>query len=150
MTLLATNSPEKDVGNPMRAWTDKDRQTYIDMLDAAYDIFNGRVKEGRKDAIEDPAHVDQLADGSIFTAAEALDNGLVDTIGYLDDAIAQAERSAGLPAGRSKVVILREPSSPLDELMGTRTPRPGAFLDAERLRDVVNDLSLPRVMYLMR
>ena len=150
VTLLATDSPEKDLGNPLRAWTDKDRQTYIDMLDAAYDIFNGRVKEGRKEAIEDAARIDELADGSIFTAAEALDNGLVDTIGYLDDAIAQAERSAGLPAGRSTVVILREPSSPLDELLGTRTQRPGAIFDAERLRGVVNDLSLPRVMYLMR
>ncbi len=152
VTLLATDSPEKDVGNPMRAWTDKDRRTYIDMLDAAYDIFNGRVKEGRKVAIEDPALVDKLADGSIFTAAEARDNGLVDTIGYLDDAIAQAERSAGLPAGRSTVVILREPTSPLDELLGGRTPTPGpgALFDAQKLRGVVNDLSLPRVMYLMR
>ena len=152
VTLLATDSPEKDVGNPMRAWTDKDRQTYITMLDAAYKIFNGRVKEGRKEAIEDPARIDELADGSIFTAAEARDNGLVDTIGYLDDAIAQAERSAGLPAGRSTVVILREPTSPLDELLGGRTPGPGpgAIFDAEKLRGVVNDLARPRVMYLMR
>ena len=76
----------------------------------------------------------------------------MDTIGYLDDAIAQAERSAGLPAGRSTVVILREPTSPLDELLGGRTPTPGpgALFDAQKLRGVVNDLSLPRVMYLMR
>ncbi len=148
VTLLATDSPEKDVGNPFREWTDKDRQQYRDMLDAAYDIFNQRVQDGRGHAIPDPALVDALADGSIYTAQEALDAGLVDSIGYLDDAVAEAERLAGLVPGRATVVILHERVSLLDSLLGvSASPQ---LRGSEDLRTLVNDLGSPRVMYLMR
>lgn len=152
VTLMATDSPEKDVGNVFREWTDKDRAQYLQLLDAAYDIFNQRVRDGRKSVISDPALVDQLADGSIYTAQEALDLGLVDGIGYLDDAIVQAEIAAGLPQGRSTVVILRETVSLFGGLMHGEAAGPKALAlpDAESVRALINDLASPRMMYLMR
>ena len=103
VTLVATGSPEKDTANDLfRSWSDKDRQKIITMLDAAYDTFNQRVKDGRKTAISNAATIDALADGSIFTAQAAVTNGLVDRIGYLDDAITGAETAAGLRTGSSR------------------------------------------------
>ena len=151
VTLMSTDSPEKDVGNPFREWTERDREQYLSMLDAAYDIFNQRVRDGRKKVITDPAAVDALADGSIYTASEALGHGLIDGIGYLDDAIAAAEKAAGLPGGRSTVVILRKTVSLFGGVLGSAAPQPWQRLpDGESLRTLVNDLSAPRLMYLMR
>jgi protease-4 len=151
VTLLATDSPAKDIGNPFRPWTEEDRLRYVQMLDAAYTIFNTRVREGRGAVITDPARVDALADGSIYTAQEALDSGLIDAVGYLDDAIAVAEAKAGLRKGRATVVILREPTDLLGGLLGVRSrDLVGGLGDADSVRSLVNELASPRVMYLMR
>ncbi len=47
-----------------------------------------------------------LFDGRIFSASQALEIGLVDDIGYLDDSIAVAEQLAGVE-GRTSVVMYR-------------------------------------------
>ncbi|MHC4649998.1 MAG: signal peptide peptidase SppA [Planctomycetota bacterium] len=151
VTLLATDSPQKDIGNPFRPWTEEDHLQYVEMLDAAYAIFHTRVKEGRATVITDPARIDELADGSIFTAQEALDSGLVDAVGYLDDAIAAAESRAGIRAGKATVVIMREPVDFWGSVLGVRTRDRSARLgDADSIRSLVNELGSTRVMYLMR
>ena len=151
VTLVATDSPEKNTANDLfRSWNDKDRQKILTMLDAAYDTFNQRVKDGRKTVITDAATIDALADGSIFTAQAAVDNGLVDRIGYLDDAITRAETAAGLRVGSSTVVFLRQPPSFSDMLMAHEQPQKANMLNADTIRSFVNDLASPRVMYLMR
>lgn len=153
VTLVSTGSPNKDLGSPFRSWTEKDRDRYIAMLDAAYDTFSQRVKAGRKDVITEPAAVDALADGSIYTAQTALENGLIDAIGYLDDAIGTAEKAARLATGRSTVVILRRPPTLFGNgiLSQARAgPTGGELLDAGAIRRLVNDLGSPRLMYLMK
>ena len=77
VTLISTASPAKDLGNPFRAWTEEDRSKYRDMLDAAYDIFNQRVREGRSRASSDPPRINELADGAVYTAAQALSCGRI-------------------------------------------------------------------------
>jgi protease-4 len=151
VTLLSTASPDKDLGNPFRPWTEQDYARYTAMLDAAYGIFNARVRDGRGSVITDPARIDALADGSIYTADEAVKNGLIDAVGYLDDAVAAAEQHAGLGAGRATVVILREPLPLLGGLLGVHGREPSRRLDdAEAVRSLVNELGSTRVMYLMR
>ncbi|MHC4140464.1 MAG: hypothetical protein ACYSUF_00830, partial [Planctomycetota bacterium] len=86
-----------------------------------------------------------------FTAQEALDSGLVDAVGYLNDAVAAAETRAGIRQGKSTVVILREPVDFWGGLLGVRTRDLSARLhDADAIRSLVNDLGSIRVMYLMR
>jgi protease-4 len=156
VTLVASGSPEKDVANDVfRSWNDEDREKIKVMLDAAYGTFLQRVQEGRGEHVEAQGSLAlaDLANGSIYTAANAVETGLVDTLGYLDDAIIDAERRAGLTPGRSKVVVLREPPT----LFGGALPAlrgPGSDaaerLDAESIRSFVNELASPRIMYLMR
>ena len=58
VTLVASNSPQKDVANDtMRAWNDKDRERVVTMLDSAYEIFLQRVQRevrcGEREIVEE-------------------------------------------------------------------------------------------------
>ena len=53
-------------------------------MDEAYEQFTGIVAEGRGMDIDT---VKELADGRIYTALQALDNGLIDEIGTFDEAV---------------------------------------------------------------
>jgi protease-4 len=153
VTLLATDSPQKDLGNPFRAWNDRDREKFVALLDGAYAIFNQRVREGRARAIPDAARVNELANGSVFMAEAALGNGLVDAIGYLDDAVADAEKLAGLGTGTATVVRLGERWTLFGSLFGASAPgaRSASVLeDPQRLRTLIDDFTSTRLMYLLR
>jgi protease IV len=150
VTLVASGSPDKDVANNLfREWTEHDQHKVLSILDAAYETFNRRVRDGRSKVITDPQRVNELADGSVFTAAEAAANGLVDSIGYLDDAIAHAEQLAGVTTGRARVIQLKAFATLLggDQLVKARDG--GLGLDPGTLRSTVTELAMPRVMYLM-
>ncbi len=120
------------------------------VLDAAFEIFRSRVEAGRGPKYDDPAAIASLADGSVYTAVEAKENGLVDGIGYLEDAVTKAEQLAGLAAGSATVVLLGEPATLFDSLPGVSHPSPLATdLDADRLRSLITELGSVRPMYLM-
>ncbi|WP_061297113.1 signal peptide peptidase SppA [Herbidospora cretacea] len=64
-------------------------------LDRVYDDFLTKVAEGRgleRDRAE------SLARGRVWTGADARDNGLVDQLGGVEDALAEARKRAGLAA----------------------------------------------------
>jgi len=157
VTLVATGSPEKSVANDIfRSWTDRDKATVRTMLDSAYITFRKRVEAGRSAVITDAATLDAIANGSIYTAQQAKDNGLIDGIGYFDDAIAVAEQRAGLRTGAASVEFLHWPPTLMDALLGAEASSRGgtsqsigASLNADSIRALVNDLAMPRVMYLM-
>ena len=58
-----------------------------------YDTFKNRVMQGRSLSAE---AVENLAQGRVWTGKQALENGLVDALGGLEDAIAMASEKAGL------------------------------------------------------
>jgi protease-4 len=84
------------------------------------------------------------ADGGIFTAEEAVKYGLVDAIGPLEDAVAEAARQAGLTRYRA-VQYVRPPS--LFGLLSGADVRAAAPppLDLGRLAETIG----PRVWYLV-
>jgi len=63
------------------------------LVDMTYDRFLDRVAEGRT---MDKAAVHLLAQGRVWSGAEAVRNGLADEIGGLDTAIAHAAEMAGI------------------------------------------------------
>ncbi len=91
--LQISSGPEKGMGSPFRPMTDEERKIFQGTIDSMYGRFVSVVAEGRKLS---PERVRQLADGRIYTSQEAKDAGLIDQIGYLDDAFAQARKLAGL------------------------------------------------------
>lgn len=156
VTLVASDSPEKDVANNVfREWNERDRNKIRTMLDSSYAIFRQRVENGRAGDLPDSASLDTIADGSVFTAQQALDNGLVDALGYLDDAITKAEQLANVQPGDASVQLLRPqptffPQSSMLHAARSKNGSTSPMFDSDQLRNVINDLSSPRVMYLMR
>ena len=61
----------------------------------SFQDFKEIVISGRPKFKDDPAALDAVATGQIFTAKQALENGLVDKIGFIEDAIARAAELAG-------------------------------------------------------
>ncbi|MFV8820056.1 signal peptide peptidase SppA [Haliea sp. E17] len=62
-------------------------------IDHAYAVFRGIVAEGRGMTLE---QVDAVAEGRVWSGADAKEVGLVDALGGLDDAIAAAAELAGI------------------------------------------------------
>ena len=111
VTIVASGSPKKDDANDLyRTWDSSDRAVVQGMLDRSYNIFVDRVMTGRTGKASDPNELRASLDGRVFGAEEAKSIGLIDSIGYLDDAIAEAERQAGLAAASAVVVRLFEPA----------------------------------------
>ena len=81
-------------------------------VDQTYDKFISLVAEGRNMASAD---VDAIAQGRVWTGAQAQENGLVDAIGGIDDAIASAATLAGLD--EYETIYLEKGLSPQEQLL---------------------------------
>jgi len=81
----------KDSGSLHRDMTPADRRYFQAWVDDAYDQFVQVVMDERKLS---RAKVAQIADGRVFTGRQALNNGLVDLLGYYSDAVDLAAEMA--------------------------------------------------------
>jgi protease-4 len=76
-TETITSGRNKAMGGYFDPMTDEQRAIFQGLVDEAYDQFTDIVAEERG---LDAAYVRELADGRIYTAAQALENGLIDNI----------------------------------------------------------------------
>ena len=88
------SGPKKSMGSPFRAMKEEERAIFQDVIDRLYARFLAVVKQGRPNL--HTSKIRQLADGRIYTADIAKTEGLIDEIGYLDDAIDWAKKTAKL------------------------------------------------------
>ena len=72
------------------------------------------------------------ADGGIFTAQQAEQYGLIDSIGYLQDAIKKAKDVAGLGDDYKAVIYDKQPSL-FGSLLGGQASSGAAALDPQKL-----------------
>lgn len=72
-----TSGPNKAMGDPLSGLTKEQEDIFQSLVDEAYEQFTTIVSEGRGMDIQT---VKKLADGRIYTAKQALENGLVDKI----------------------------------------------------------------------
>lgn len=109
------------------------------LLTPAYERFVEVVQAGRVSTLS-AERVRALADGSIYGASRALEEKLIDRVGYLDDAIAEVKSLAGLQ--EAQVVEYRRAFSVMDFL---NAKSQGPF----RLeRETLYNLSAPQVLYM--
>lgn len=100
-----TSGPRKDMGSPFRVMTTEERAIFQGLIDSFYQRFLSVVQEGRPHLQMD--QIKKLADGRIYTGDQAKVSGLVDEIGYLEDAIELAKKKANLTEAR--VVTYQRP-----------------------------------------
>ncbi|WP_437482772.1 signal peptide peptidase SppA [Sorangium sp. So ce1014] len=88
------SSPRADAESLYRPFTDDEREQLGVKVKQLYDRFVARVAEGRRMR---PDEVDAVARGRVWTGAQALERRLIDRIGGLREALAEARRLGRLP-----------------------------------------------------
>jgi len=147
LTIVASGSPEKATANDIfRSWSEKDRAVVQKLLDVSHATFVKRVFDGRKARLSTIEAVEAIATGEVFDAERALAQGLVDSIGYLDDAVASAERRLGRRAGSASVVRFEPPVDFLGALAGMSASQP-SLRGAADIRALASELATPRLRY---
>jgi protease-4 len=140
--VVIKSGEKKDWPSSFAAPTEEQLQYLRDrLITPAFDRFLSVVAEGRKGVLT-AEQIRPLADGGIYTAPQAVDNKLIDQLGYLDDAIAQVKSMAGLV--KAEVVEYRQVFSWMSLLEAKSNV--GLKLDRSTLLDV----TMPQVMYLWR
>jgi protease-4 len=86
-----------------RPWNEGERARIQTMNRAFYDDFVKRAAEGRKKSFEE---IDAVAQGRVWTGAEALQQGLVDRLGGFGDAIEVAKQRAGIAKGQDVALMV--------------------------------------------
>jgi protease IV len=90
-------SPHSDGNTMTRTWDSTEVEILQRHMDQFYTDFVARVALGRH---KTKPYIDSLGQGRIFTGTQALQNGLIDTLGGLGDAVALAGKLSGLKTGR--------------------------------------------------
>jgi len=91
--LSVKSGVNKDLGSPFQPLSPEGRQILQSLVDNVHGQFVAAVAQSRG---MDEAEVRKLADGRIYSGAQAKDLGLVDQIGTLEDAIELAAKRAGI------------------------------------------------------
>jgi len=92
------SGPYKDMQDPYKPQSEAERKLLQDLVNAQYQKFLNVIKAGRPRM--STQEVRKIADGRIVSAQEAKEKGLIDQIGYLDDAYRRISELSGFPKNR--------------------------------------------------
>ena len=106
-------APKADVESFYRPFSDDERQELGIKVKQFYDLFVARVAEGRRMKPED---IDAVARGRVWTGAQAKDRNLVDHLGGLREALAEARKRAELAPDTPIVELPEDDESLLGSL----------------------------------
>jgi len=134
----------KDMGSPMRDMSKEEEKVLNGIIQEMYGRFVNIVATERKLPVE---RVRQLADGRVFTGEQAHKEGLVDMLGYMEDAVAEAKRLAEVKDAR---VIRYQRSLSFSDFLHAAAARlmarPAVKIDLGELSGVPS--GSPKPMYL--
>ncbi len=100
-----TSGPHKSMANPLEPLDPADMRILQGIVDEYYERFLSVVADGRPGL--NAEKIRSLADGRVYTGSQAVEAGLVDSLGYMDDAVTAAMELAGIQ--RAKLVIYHRP-----------------------------------------
>lgn len=107
----------KDMGSPFKKSTDEESKIFQKLIDQLDLRFLDAVKNTRK---IDDAKMKEISSGRVYLAEDALRLGLIDRIGYMDDAVKMAAELSGL-GGNPRIIVYRRTKFPNDNLYNTAT-----------------------------
>ncbi|KPK03045.1 MAG: hypothetical protein AMK71_00065 [Nitrospira bacterium SG8_35_4] len=113
-TQVIKSGRHKDLASVFKSLTPQEREILQAVLDDVHDQFIEAVSQARDMKFDD---IKELADGRIFTGKKALELGLIDELGNMEDAIMIAGKLSGI-TGEPHVVTRKEKFSIFDLLKG--------------------------------
>ena len=143
VNITPVNSNEhSDLYNGMRALTKKEVDYMQASVENIYEKFTKLVSEGRGMSVE---RVDEIAQGRVWTGADALGIGLVDEIGTLEDAINYAALSIDGVTGIQDVQVVGypKPQTAVEIFLESLTGETSAFAGTsfESIAEAFQDFS---------
>ena len=136
------SNPRKQLLSMTRKISDEDRQILQRYVDQSFNRFKDIVRAGRPILRNDPDALDRLATGEIFTADQAKKDGLIDEIGFVEDAIERVIELTGLDKDSVRVVRYKRPSTLL-EAVGMKAV---AAVDPQMS---MLEMTVPRAYYML-
>ncbi|MHC4066966.1 MAG: signal peptide peptidase SppA, partial [Planctomycetota bacterium] len=83
-------------------FSEEERARVLRWMNEVYDVFKGHIAAARGEKLTKP--LDEMAGGRVYTGKQALDLGLVDRLGGLDDAIKYAAAQANISDYETRVI----------------------------------------------
>lgn len=117
-----------------KPFSDKQRKQMVEAIQYTYDQFIERVATSRNMTKE---AVDAIGGGRVWTGEQALENGLVDQLGSLRDAIEKARELAQLPEDAPSMLV-REKGKPLGAQLAQSSPAAVAKYLVDNIESLTN------------
>jgi protease-4 len=153
-TITAPPDGLKNAGS-MFAEPDPREKPYLQAIaDQIYGRFTTIVQNGRGSKLK--GNIKEICDGRIYTANDALKNGLIDQIGYPDDVYAWVKTQAGLKD--PQIIKYQRPITLMGLFTGESKQRGGDVYGGQKPMSItvnvdaqtLDELRTPRFMYLWR
>jgi protease-4 len=126
---VSKSGKDKDIGSPFRATTPEEERIFQAMTDRLAKRFLDLVRANRR---LEPAQLAAVSTARVYLAEEAVNLNLVDRIGYMPDAVAEAKTLVGLKDD-ARVMVYRRVEYPDDNIYNPVTSyeggRPAVLFD---------------------
>lgn len=152
------SGPLKALGSPTRkltpAMAEEEHRVLQELVDQTFGEFKGIVADARPQLANNKEAFAKATTGQVFTAKQALDLGLVDKLGYIEDAVDRAIELAKLNPHKVRVVKYKPQSGLLDSvLLGPTASSNSHSADSSTTLGQLNlsaiaDLATPRAYFL--
>ena len=134
-TDTLTRGKMADIDSDTQPLSDAGRLKLRDAIQNTYQSFVSKVASARKRTY---SQIDPLAQGRVWMGAQARQNGLVDEIGGLDQAVALIRKRANLPVSGDTNLVLFPPRRSLFDLL-TNT-------SSEALEEEIAEIKLRKML----
>jgi len=135
--------PYKDIMSPTREMTKEELAMLQEMINESYESFVDIIEEGRGMT---ESEVKAVADGRIMNGRQAIEAGLADDYGYLEDVIAAVRNDFDLADAE---VIEYGYSSDFSSLFSMKAQSLlGGNMETQLIGRLLSDYNAPRMMYL--
>ncbi|MEZ6043745.1 MAG: S49 family peptidase [Planctomycetaceae bacterium] len=128
--------PLKDTLNPFRDMTAQEQQVWAAIMDDSFQRFVDVIADNREQLGQE--QVRSLATGQIYTASQALQNHMIDQLGYVEDAAAAL--AAKIQLAKWEAFEYRSTPGLVDAIVGSKA-------SGSSLADQILDASVPKAMY---
>jgi protease-4 len=118
-TEVIKRGQHSDILSTERPFTPSEREAFSAMMRDIYDQFLDKAVQGRHKAGKKMtrSELEKLAGGRVWTGRQAKANGLIDELGTLDDAVADAWARAKMPKETEpEILVLPKGKSFIDSL----------------------------------
>lgn len=140
--LKSEKTPKKDILSPFRQMNEEEKAMLLGIINNVYNRFVKIVSESRGKSAEE---ITKIADGGIYDADQALELGLIDAIGYQEDALAMACKAADIEsAALVKRITKKSFTDLLSGISEMSGPNPSFLM---HFKSMIENAGVPQLMF---